>query len=280
MWLWFAVLSGLFYTISGLINRQILKGKQDAWAFSFYFSAVGTLITFPFLIFHPKYATTISPWLIMIIVGFLIVVQNLLIFKSSNVLEASIQGAMTKFRLVWVLIIGLLFLKESFSLYKLFGTLLTVAGGVIIVTKFNKIPSSFKGLGFIFSSTIIYAIVIGLYKLLLIDFNSQSLTFFIFLLPTIINLCIMPNAFNRIVSLYKVNGKAVILTCALGGFANLVMNQALSLGEASKVLVIIEAFLILTLMGEHLVLKERQNFMVKIFAVLLATVGAIFIRLS
>jgi uncharacterized membrane protein len=58
------------------------------------------------------------------------------------------------------------------------------------------------------------------------------------------------------------------------------MNYALSLGEASKTLVIIESFLVVTLIGEHLFLKERDSLSVKIIAVILATLGAVLIRLS
>ncbi|MCR4329348.1 MAG: DMT family transporter [Candidatus Roizmanbacteria bacterium] len=132
----------------------------------------------------------------------------------------------------------------------------------------------------VFSSTIFYAIVIILYKYLFQTFNSQSLTFFIFLFPMLINLLVMPNSINRIVTLAKTDGKFVFIACALGGFANLAMNYALSIGEVSRVLVIIESFLIVTLVGEHLVLKEKKNLAIKLVAVILAIMGAVLIRIG
>lgn len=279
MWLWLAILSGFIFTAVGLVTRHVLRQKKDAWAFSFYYSAIGALTALPFFILHPKVADDQGPWMIMLLVGLLIVVQNFLNFKSSNILSASIQGSIMKFRLIWVFLIGLLFLQESFTFLKLGGTLLTVLAGIVILAKFKK-TDSMKGVGLAFSSTIAYAIVIGLYKLLFSSFNSQSLTFFIFLIPAVLNLIIMPDRFHRIIRIAKENGRGVLLACVLGGFGNLVMNTALSIGEASKVLVIIEAFLILTLVGEHIVLKERDHLPIKIIAVLMATVGAICIRLS
>lgn len=280
MWLIFALLAGIFYTISGLITRNVLKrDNNDAWAFSFYFSAVGALVSLPFMLSEPKMANQIQPWLLMIGVGILIVIQNLLSFASSKYISPSVGGSITKFRLVWVMLLGIIILHESSNAFKIVGTLLTVASGIIIMRKFLK-PKDIKGIIYTFVATIFYAIVIVLYKFLFSSFNSQSLTFFIFFIPMLINLIIMPNSIKRICALAKNNFKMVFLGCTLGGLANLAMNKGLSLGEASKVLVIIESFLVVTLIGEHFFLKERENLFIKIVAVILATTGAILIRIS
>jgi len=280
MWLFFALLSGFFYTGSNLITRHILKkDKNDAWAFSFFFSAVGALVSLPFMLLQPKIGTEIQPWFIMLLVGILIVIQNLLNFASSKYLSPSISGSITKFRLVWVMVLGIIILHESSHIFKITGTLFTVISGIIIMKKLSR-PKDIKGVIYAFEATIFYAIVIILYKYLFSSFNSQSLTFFIFFIPMILNLFIMPNSIKRIQALAKNNYKMVFFGCALGGLANLAMNQGLSLGEASKVLVIIESFLVVTLIGEHILLKERKNLIIKVIAVISATIGAILIRIS
>jgi len=280
MWLFFALLSGLFYTGSNLITRHILKKeKNDVWACSFFFSAVGALVNLPFMLLQPTIGTDMLSWLIMLFVGILIVIQNLLNFVSSKYLSPSISGSITKFRLVWVMILGIIILHESSHMFKIIGTLLTVISGIIIMKKLSK-PKDIKGVMYAFGATIFYAIVIILYKFLFTSFNSQTLTFFIFFIPMILNVFIMPNSIRRIKTLAKSNFKMVFFGCALGGLANLAMNQGLSLGEASKVLVIIESFLVITLIGEHIFLKERSNFITKIIAVILATIGAVLIRMS
>lgn len=279
MWLLFALLSGVFYTAQGLITRHILRGNKDAWAFSFYFSAIGALVSLPFMLTNVRVATHSTQWTLMIIVGCLIVLQNILNFKSTNTLEASIQGSITKFRLVWVFLFGILLLHEQFSWLKLIGTVITVFAGVIILNKFRR-PSSLTGVAYAFTATIVYAIVIALYKYLFSSFNSASLTFFIFFIPALLNLIIMPRALERIKTMFHEQRVPVILACGLGGFANLAMNQSLAIGEASRALVIIEAFLVVTLIGEHLFLKEESHLLTKIVAVGLATLGAILIRIA
>jgi len=280
MWLLFALLSGLFYTGSNLITRHVLKKESnDAWAFSFFFSAIGALVSLPFMLTNIKVGTTVIPWLIMMGVGLLIVAQNFLYFASAKYVAPSISGSITKFRLVWVMILGIVILHESSSLLKIAGTLLTIFSGIIVIKKFSK-PKNVRGIIYSLGATIFYAIVIILYKLLFSSFNSQSLTFFIFLIPALINLVIMPNAIKRIRGLIKSNYKSVIAGCVFGALANLAMNQALSIGEAGKVLVLIESFLVVTLIGEHLILKEKKDLLTKAVAVISATAGAILIKLS
>lgn len=279
MWFVFALISGAFYTAQGLITRHILRGNKDAWAFSFYFSAIGALVSLPFMLTNIKVATQITPWAFMLLVGCLIVLQNILSFKSANTLEASVQGSITKFRLVWVFLLGVIILHEQFSLLKLGGTLSTVLAGSIILNRYRK-PSSLTGVAFAFTATVIYGIIIILYKYLFSSFNSASLTFFIFFIPALLNIIIMPHALERINAMFREQRVPVILACALGGFANLAMNQSLAMGEASRALVIIEAFLVITLIGEHLFLKEKSNLPTKILAVGFATLGAILIRIA
>lgn len=279
MWLTFAFISGFFYTVLGLLTRYILKGNRDAWAFSFYFSFVGALTAIPFLLHDLKLSSNLTSWGLIILVGILIVLQNYLSFKSANYIEASVQGSIVKFRLFWVLLISVLFFGESFSFLKILGTVFTVMAGIIIYFKSEKIDSKI-GLMLAFSSTIVYAVIIGLYKLLFAEFNSVTLTFLIFAIPATINLIIMPNSINRIKHMAKVQGKIVFVATFFGGLANLAMNHALSIGEASRVLVIIESFLIILLIGEYFFLKEKSSFIKKLFAVALATLGAVLIRLA
>ncbi|HSW79892.1 MAG TPA: DMT family transporter [Candidatus Saccharimonadales bacterium] len=280
MWLFYALLSGLLFTGEILITRHVLRSGKDAWAYSFYFSFIGAVISLPFMLVDPTIPRSISAWLLALVVGLLIVGNNLLAFKSNNILEVSLSGAINKFRLVWVFAFSILILGTPFSWMKLAGTILTVAAGIIIIHRFKR-PQSNTGVVYALGSTVFIAAIIILYKYLLKSFNAPSMTFFAtFLIPTIINFSTMPNSVERIKKIYKLDGKMVIIACALGAFANLALNKSLSLGEATSVLVISEVFLILTLVGEHVFLKEKEQVWIKFAAVILATSGAILIRIS
>lgn len=278
MWFLVALASGSFYTISGLISRHVLRKKTDAWAFSFFFSAVGAIVSIPFFLSNAKVAISIGPWLLMVLVGAMIVIHNWLNFSSTKYLEASVQGTIVKFRLVWAFLLGVIFLHESLTMYKAVGTILAVLAGWLVVTKFKR-PGFSKGVFFAFASTFVYAAVILFYKFLFSSFSSQALTFFIFLIPAMINVIAMPDSIQRITTMLKEDGGMVVIACALGGLANQAMNYALSVGEISRVLVVIESFLVATLVGEHLFLKEREHLKEKLIAVASAIASAVLMRI-
>src|SRR5712675_568483 len=102
MWLFFALLSGVMFTGEQLMTRHVLRAGKDAWAFSFYFSLVGAIISFPFMLADPKIPHTLIPWLLGIVLALLLVGNNLLVFKSLGLLEASLSGAISKLKLVWL----------------------------------------------------------------------------------------------------------------------------------------------------------------------------------
>lgn len=280
MWLVYALCAGILYTAEGLIARHVMRGKKDAWAFSFYFSAVGALVSFPFMLMAPTIPHTVVPWLLAGLVGILLVGHNLLSFLSSKHLEASFGGAVSKIRLVWVFLLSVLLLGEPWSWGKFTGALLAFAAGAVIVRHARR-TNSVLGVGYVLAATIFYAFLIIIYKHLFESFNTVSLTFFVTFLPaTILNFVLMPHAVPRIVKLYKEDGRMVLTGCGLGAFANLAMNAGLESGDATAVLVIMETFLIVTLVGEHVILHEKEQAWVKIAAVTLAIAGAVLIRMS
>lgn len=278
MWLLFAATAGIFYSAESLLGRFLLREQKDAWAFSFFYSVIGTIIALPFMLASPQLPTKILPWLLAVIIGLLIVAHNLLLFKSTNYLEASVVGSLSKIRFIWIFVMGIVFLNTSFSWPKLFGTIFTIAAGIVIIHKFKR-PQSATGITLILSATIFNATIIILTKYLLDSFNVVSLTFFATFLPAaLFNFVLMPHAFKRTKALFKTDWRVICLACGLGAVANLGLNKALSLHEPNGVVIIGEVFLVLVLAGEHIILKEKEQLWVKLCSIALAIVGAILIQ--
>jgi drug/metabolite transporter (DMT)-like permease len=280
MWILYALLAGLFFTGQGLLTRHALRGQADAWAFSFFFSLIGAIISFPFMLASPTLPHSWGPWLLGVLIGVMIVVHNYLYFKASNYLEASVSGAISKFKLVWVFVLSLVMLQARFSWLQLLGTLLTIAAAFVIMHRIRRTKSA-AGFALIFSSTFLAALMFILFKQLFSSFNVVSLTFFIaFLIPTIVNFVLLPKALPRIRAAFKRQGRLIILACSLGALANLAEIAGLAIGDVTSVLVVTEAFLIITLVGEHFVLRETDQALAKVTAVLLATSGAIIMLIN
>ena len=275
-------MSGVFFTGSDLISRYVLKDKvTDHWAFSFYFSFVGALVNLPLMIINFKAPAGSNLWWMLFAVGTLIVINNFLFFRAQKFINPSLLGVLSKFRLLWILLLGVFILHESLTLNKGLGTLLVIVAGLLLI-KYKKSQTKIfnKGMLYGFLATFFYAVVIILYKFLLEGFSPATLTFMIFAIPAVINFIVMPNRMSRISTLAKTKGQWVLLACALGAFANLFMNSALNIGEATQVIVIIESFLVAVLIGEHFILKEKKNAIQKLIAVTLAIVGAILVKIQ
>lgn len=288
MWFILALIAGFASSISSLATRKVyLTGNKDSWAFSFYYSAIGALVTFPFIFSDYKVATTTAPWLLMLFVGALIVVHNLLNFKAASFISPAIKGVIEKLRLAWIFILGLVILHEVYNPTKMIGTSLTLIAGVVlavgIIYTQGKTTPKIKGVLFAGSATFIYALNIILYKFLFVDFSAKTLTFLIFLIPTVLNIILMPDFFKRTKEILKNHPVMLILSCVAGAISNLAMNSALAAGEVSKVIVVIESFLIITLIAEKMILREKDTFvslLSKILALVFAISGAILIRLA
>jgi drug/metabolite transporter (DMT)-like permease len=280
MWLFLALLTGFLYTAEELTKRYVLRAQIDTWAFSFFYSFIGSVVTLPFLILSFRVSNSVSDWLIAIVISACIVANNWLFFTASGKLEASLVGSVMKLRLVWIFLLGLIVLHEPFSWTKLLGTLLTVGAGLVIIQGFRR-PKSSRGVMLAVAATSFNGAVIILAKQLLGTFSAISLTFFAFFLtPLIMNYVLMPHASARIRQLSSAGLKGIILTCALGALANLTLIGALSLADATSTVVFTEACLILILVGEHIFLKEREYVWVKVVSVILALSGALLIQLS
>lgn len=279
MWFIFSALAGLLYTGEGLLQRHFLRKQKDAWAFSFYYSLVGTAVSLPFMLASPVLPRTVGPWIGALLVGLLIVGNNLLLFKAANHINASVIGTLLKLKFVWIFALSILLLGTAFEWTKFAGVVLTIAAGLIIIHRFRR-PTPGSGVLLVLVATVLNALVIIASKYLLDYFNVPSLTFFATFLPALLlNFILMPKATSRIKGMFKADWKTVFGICAVGSAANLALNQALSLHDATSVIIISEVFLVLVLAGEHLVLKEKEQLWIKLGSVVLAIAGAAMILL-
>ncbi len=262
-----------------MLQRHFLRKQKDAWAFSFFYSLVGTLVSLPFMLAVPVVPTSIVPWLGALLLGLLIVGNNLFLFKAANSIEASLIGALFKLKFVWIFVLSIVLLGSSFEWTKLTGVVFTIAAGLIIMHRFKR-PGSSTGISLVLGATILNALIIIVSKYLLGYFNPASLTFFASFLPALLlNFIFMPNAPARIKNMFTNDWRVVFGICAVGAVANLVLNLALSLNDATSVIVISEVFLVLVLAGEHLFLKEKEQLWIKLGSIVLAIIGAIMIQL-
>lgn len=274
-----ALLSGTFYTTSALIQRHLLKNKtQDSWAYSFWFSLVGVVASLPFLMSDIRIKFEPKLFVLLIFAGLLVTIHNYLNISSYKFISPSLQGALNKTRLLWVFLLAIVFWKSDFGYTELVGVLLTLGSGFLISRSFRE-KLERRGILLALSAAIVYASVITMYPIFKRSLSSAGISFFVFLIPAIINLLIMPNSLKRIYKILKEQKWTLIAANLFGALGFITFNEAIYLGSATKVIVLTESFLIITLALEHLVLKDKKHLAIKLIAALLALGGAISIQL-
>lgn len=280
MWLVFSVVSGALYAAESLLQRFHLRKQPDIWTFALFYSLIGALISFPFMLASPTIPSSPGVWAVVALNGLLIVLNNYLFFKATGLLEISVVNSLMKIRLVWVLLFGVVILSDPFNWLKLAGTVCAMLAGWIILHSFTK-PGNSRGVILVLALTLVNASIIILFKYLLSYFNAMSLTFFADFLPAaLFTVLIAPQSVSRIKGIFKDDWRIIFLASTLGAFSSIAMNLALSLHDAASVVVINEVFLILVLVGEHIYLKEREHTWIKVVSVSLALAGAILIQVS
>lgn len=281
MFIFFAILSGLFFGALSLFQRHLLKGNQsDPFAHSFFFSFTSALFILPFMLAKPAFNSDLWAWGLVLLLGLVVVAQNLLSFYALKHASASITGTIAKFRVIWVLLLGIALSHESWSNLKGLGIMLTVIAGILLVARFNQ-RAEWQGVMLAFIATLFYAVGITIYTPLLAAFNIVTVTFLLFTVPTVLNFILMKNAIPRIQRMYQQDGWRLLVLGFLSSMANLTMIAAISLGDASPVLAMSEAILIVViLLGEFIILREHQHMTRKILAMTMAGCGAALIHLS
>jgi drug/metabolite transporter (DMT)-like permease len=280
VWIFLSVLAGGLFTTENLARRRLLIRNNDSWAFSFYYSLIGAVISLPVMLFKPELPQSLSQWLLAGLVGVLIVGNNVLLFRATAELEVSFVGTLLKLRLVWVFLLGILFVHDHFSWLKLTGTSAVVVSGMIVARGVRR-RSATPAVMMVLVATLFNAGIIVTSSYLLQSMNVVSFTFIATFLPALIfNYILMPKARTRIVAMYKQSWRNVAVVCALGSLSNFALNGALATGDAGRVVVMNEAVLIFVAFGEHLILKEKDFLGLKLIGVPLAVLGAVLIQLG
>lgn len=280
MWIALSLLAGALFTTENLAQRRFLRGQSDAWAFAFYYSVVGAVISFVPMLSSPQLPSSWREWGLALLIGALIVGNNVLLFRATSELQVSFVGTLLKLRLVWVFLLGIFVLHDGFSWMRLAGTVVVISSGVLVARGLRS-GGSTSGVALVLVATMFNASIIVTSSYLLESMNVVSFTFFATFLPAaMLNYALMPRARPRITEMFVQSRWKVILVCALGALSNFAFNGALATGDASRVVVMNEAVLIFVAFGEHLVLREKEYLNVKLVGIPLAVIGAVLIQLG
>lgn len=280
IWLIFALISAFCESTKTLIHRKIMI-TEDPYAYAMFENIFAALF---FLVFIKEFIfpNELNKWLIIIVASTLWLMISVLSQYSYKYTKVSIQEPLKQTRLIWVLLIGIIFLHELITIKKIIGTILIFVGLIIITYQKKSVFGSFRDKGVLI--TLIYSFLFALVtivdKYALNYFNPETYGFLVYLIPGLILLIVNKNSRqDEILKLIKKYWFAIIIV-AISSFGYYYFKlKALEIADATLVFPIIRGATILTVLGGIILFNEKENLLKKIISITIIFTGIIFISI-
>ena len=283
-WQFFAALNIVFFSLSTLVQRVLIKeSKSRPITYTIVFNLFTGIVVLciGLVTGMPLYsAVTVQMGFFLLLAIFLYGFGNLFIFKALKETEASKFTLIFATRVIFTIIVAVLFLSESFGLKEVIGTFFVFAG-IFLVSKTSK--------KFVFNKGDLYAVIAAM----LIGFANANARFVLhsfpifpymllgFFGPAIVLSLIYPNeAKQGKIFLKKKPFGGMLLLGFFFAIANIGFFQAIKTGPSvSLVSVVILTSVIVTVILSILFLKERDNMWQKLLGALISFIGLVILSL-
>lgn len=281
MWIFFALTSVLTDSFSNLFRRLLMKNdKSDPYTSAILFQFLLAAATWLFA--WSKGMLFITPktflWPNIILSSMLYATGTLLNFKAYKKIGASEVTILGAFGSVVSIILAVFFLRESFGIFKLIGTLLILIS-VIILYWGNAFKIN-KGIWYAVGMAACFGAAIVNDTFVLKSYSAIPYVPIISFLPGLFLLIAKPQSLNNISSALK-NKRLLwplILLCSVYSIQAITYFLALEKGaQASQMGPISKSAIIITVLLATIFLKERKNLLKKIISTGLVMIGVLLL---
>ncbi len=274
----FAALSALSKGFEKVLHRFILI-REDSLSYAFVWHILTAIFFLPLFIIEFNLPKQSFAWLLIIISSALWSIIAYVGFKAYSYLEVSIKTPIGKSRMLFVLLLSVIFLKETLTLKKILGTFLIFTGIVILTYKRGKRFGSLKekGVQLTFLSAFLTSVVWLVDKYATNFFNPGMYSFLVYFVPSTMLFPFVLRKKQELKSLLKFRSSAIIFTVILGAAHYYLILRAFKLTEASIVVPIVELSTLIAVFSGIKFLKESKEVSKKIIAAIIVILGAVLL---
>lgn len=271
-------ISVILYSTSVLLQRSILKENESRpVAYSILFQLiVGALIGIYGLVFADmRFPSNLRPLLFnLILAAVLYGLANIFIFKSLKETEASRFIIVFSLRALFTVLASSLLLKEVLTSKQFMGSLLILAGVVVVNLKSSKLAFG-KGELFALLAALAFGFANTNDRYALASFNIYPYVALAFVTPAILVSFVFPGELKYMKLFVKKNILTkVLLLCSIYAISALTFFAALQVGKnSSQVASVNLTSVILTVLLSIVFLKEKDKLPQKILGTVLAFIG-------
>lgn len=279
-WFLLAIISTLSVAISNLLRRVLLKNyRGDIFSYSIVIQFAGAILVGSFAFSRGFIMPPIQNLpLNFILMAISYAAGTILVLKAMQNAEASEAAILGASSTLWVIIVSLIFLGESFNLSKITGIALILIS-VLLVSIKNGLKFNKNSL-YILISAFCYGTAFANDAFILRQSDALSYLSIVFLFPGLAMLIVKPKAILGIKTLLKPLSLLKITTLsfffAFSGVMTYLAYQ--NGGTASQLASIGQASVILTVLLAAIFIGEKDNLWKKLIAGVVTTIGVLLIK--
>ncbi|MBR6690668.1 MAG: EamA family transporter [Bacilli bacterium] len=274
----------IIYLIVSIVFNQgykiVTKRMRSAGALTILIQIISSIICiFMIPLFEIKFPLNCKVYIFLFLAIIFYTLNDRLGTTSRSGLEASTYSILKQLSTVFMIIMGILFFKESFVLNKIIGALLIIFSNVLVFYK----KENFK-----FNKFLILGILanISLSIALFLDVNYSkefNLAFYVlltFLIPLILIFIFEKIKVKEIIYEYNNSNKIILFLTSIAWTLMMITKlKSYELGSVIVVAPLTSLTVILNIIFSYFLLKERDNLIKKIIAGILIVLGIILIKL-
>lgn len=276
-WIILSTLSGLSSSLFNYVNRYVLKANGDSTSFAWWFEVLRVIIFLIILPFDNFIIWSHKTIFLLLLIGIIEVFSVYFFMKMHSFSELSISSIVLRLRIVWIPIFAFFLVGEKLSLKEYLGIFI-----ILIGLSFVTSPKKFfvdKGVKLALLSTVITALLSTVIKMAT-PLASASVISIAMGLPAILVFPLLAKSWgSRIRSFYRKSIAGVSFAIFFNSISMYLQISALRIGPVGKVMAILQAMSIVSVLMGIFFLNEKKDVGKKIAGSLIVLFG-VFILLQ
>ena len=272
----------IIYILSAALFNEYYKlstkKMKSSGSLTILIELISSIICLFFIpLFKLKFSTNINTYIMLFIAIIFYSIQDRLATISRSGIESSTYSILKQLSTVFMILFGIIILKEKIIIKKLLGSILIIFSNIIVFfnkkIKFNKYILS----GIIANISLAIALFIDVnYSK---EFNLGFYVFLTLLIPAILVFIFENKKVRDIKEEFIVNNKKyLILTGLFWTVLMLSKLKAYQLGKITLIAPLCSLTVLVNIIFSYFHLKEKSNLIRKIFAAIMIIIGIILIK--
>lgn len=281
-WFYLATGSIVFFTAVDLLQRVLAVESKNPRATAIIFNFFAALLAAILFLLTGNlskinFNVPIEAWVYVAIAALMYGIYERHRFKVARLLDASVFATVLNASVVVAFIGSVYLYKEPLGISKILGSILIlIALTLIALGRKSSKHLSLKGLLLGITISAILGLGWMLDKKGAFYFSAEVYNILLWAIP-IIFIYFPHISFKELLLEFKLASWKVILLAAFNVIGYFMQLKALEMGEATKVIPIVQTTTLFTVLLGIVLLKERENVGKKVFAAILALTGVYLI---